>query len=82
MRKNLLPIMMIAVFGLLSFGSCKKKSSSNTCICKEKNAAGTGDTTVSTSTVDTPYTSLSQECSAADALEKLIDGSAYGCHMN
>jgi hypothetical protein len=81
MRKNLLPIMMIAVFGLLSFGSCKKKSSSNTCTCKERNSFDNADTTVSFSAVDTPYTSLSQECSAFDALEKAVLGSGYGCHM-
>jgi hypothetical protein len=79
MKKHLFPIVAIAAICALSFGSCKKKSS-NTCTCKEKGVSGQ-DTTVSTSTVDTPYTSLSQECTVADAFVKAALGSVYGCHM-
>jgi len=71
--------MIIAVFGLLTFGSCKKKSS-NTCTCKGKGAA-MQDTSMSFSTVDSGYTSVSQECSTIDTIFKAFYGSGYGCHM-
>ncbi len=78
--KRAFPIAIIAVMGILSFtSSCKKKSSSNTCYCTTRGSHNQ-DTVQTFSTVDTPYTSVSQECSVADAFEKL-DSARYGCHM-
>lgn len=78
--KRLIPIILITVFGMLSFVSCKKKSSSSTCTCKEKGLSGQ-DTTVTFSAVDTPFTSLSTECTAFSSLMTMSYGSGYTCHL-
>jgi len=78
--QKLFPFIIIVVFGLLSFGSCKKSSSSNTCTCKGKGILGQ-DTTVSSTKVDSGYTSLSAECAITDTLLIAIYGANYGCHM-
>ena len=78
--KKLFPIAIVAVFGLLSFASCSKKSTtSSTCTCKYPSPFTTHDTTVSFSNAGT-YSSVTAACSAADSVYKLI-GTGYGCHM-
>ncbi len=79
--KKLFPIAIIAVFGLLTFGSCSKKSSTaSTCTCKTKSST-LADTTFSFSTVAAGYSSLTAYCSYTDSVYKLVLGSSYGCHM-
>jgi hypothetical protein len=78
--KRIIPFVAITIFGLLSFGSCKKSSSSNTCTCKGKGVLGQ-DTTITATKPDSGYTSLSAECSATDTVLKAFYGSGYGCHM-
>jgi hypothetical protein len=78
--KRIIPLLAITIFGLLSFGSCKKSSSSNTCTCKGKSISGQ-DTTITATKVDSGYTSLSAECSNGDSILKAVYGSGYGCHM-
>ena len=77
--KKLFPYLIIAVFALLTFGSCKK-SSSSTCTCKSKGVSGQ-DTTGSYTKVDTGYVSLTAECDTTNILLKAVYGPNYGCHM-
>lgn len=77
--KKLFPFLIIAVFALLTFGSCKK-SSSSTCTCKSKGVSG-ADTTYSFSTVITGYSSLTAYCDTSNVYLQAILGSGYGCHM-
>ena len=78
--KHLFPIAIIAVFGLLTFGSCTKKSSTSGCTCKAK-GVNNQDTTFTATKVDSGYTSLSAECTYADTVFKALYGTTYGCHM-
>ena len=80
MKKHLFPIAFIAAVCLLSFGSCKKKSSSSTCTCKGKGVSGQ-NTSASISKADSGWSSLSAECASSDTVLKAFYGSAYGCHM-
>ena len=77
--KKLFPFIIIAVFGLLTFGSCKK-SSSNTCTCKSKGVSGQ-DTTGSYSKADSGFVSVTAECDTVNNLLQALYGSSYGCHM-
>ena len=78
--KKLFPFAIIAVFGLLTFGSCKKSSSNATCTCKSKGVSGS-DTTYSFSTVAAGYASLTAYCDTSNSALQLVLGSAYGCHL-
>lgn len=78
--KNLIPAVVIVCMGMLTFtSSCGKKKSTATCTCTQR-GSNNHDTVVSFTTIDTPFTNLSDECQAADALLK-FDSTHYGCHL-
>ena len=72
--KKLFPLAIIAVFGLLSFASCTKSSStSSTCTCTYKNPSSGVDTTVKYTSA--PSGTLTSFCSAEQTAYQLIDPS-------
>ena len=80
--KNLLPIAIIAVSGLLTFGSCKKSSSTTTCTCHAQSNGK--DTTANITTAGSfngvTYTSLTTQCDSMNAYFSTL-GSGFGCSL-
>ena len=76
--KKLFPVALITVFGLLTFASCSKKSSSSSCTCKYK-VSTTKDSSFSFSSAGS-FSSLTAACDTFNSIYSL-QGTGYGCHL-
>lgn len=81
--KKLLPIAVVALFGALTFASCKKTNSSGqyTCSCTYKGSStGTDTTTKTTFGTGTTQSQASSACNTLQSDYRLVDASA-ACHL-